>query len=67
MRPAGGVQGGARRLQRAGAELGHEDPRLGWWVGQQRVHKKALDRDDPGAGMTVACGWRDWRRWASPE
>jgi hypothetical protein len=31
-----------------------EDPRLATWVNNQRVRKKALDRGDPGLGMTAA-------------
>jgi hypothetical protein len=30
-----------------------EEPRLGRWVDHQRAHKKALDRGDPSARMTV--------------
>ena len=30
-----------------------EDPGLGKWVGKQRNYKKALDRGDPGEGMTA--------------
>ena len=31
-----------------------EDPQLGSWVAKQREYKKALDRGEPGEGMTVA-------------
>jgi hypothetical protein len=31
-----------------------EDPRLSRWVGTQRKFKKALDRGEPGDGMTAA-------------